>query len=85
MRRHGGIAAIGTVDGAEDEGAIFDRPAHGSDFVHAPAQGHCAVATDAAEGRTQAGDAAAIGGRDDGAHGFGADSECDQAGRHRRA
>ena len=79
------VAAIGAVDGAEDQRAIFDRARHRPDLVHAPAEGHGAVAADAAEGGAQAADAAAGAGRDDGTHGLGADGEADQAGGHRCA
>ena len=57
--------AIRTIDGAEDQGAILHAAAHRTDLVHAPAERHRAVSTDAAESGTQAGDAAAGRWRDD--------------------
>ena len=74
----GGIV-IGTADGAEDEHGVLDGAGHGAEFVERPAERHGAGARHAAVGGAQAGDAAAHGRADDGAAGFAADGEADEA------
>lgn len=76
----GEVQIVGALNGGENQGAVFDAAAHGPGLVETPAEGHDAVAADAAEGGTQSGDTANGGRRDDRASGFGSDGETDQAG-----
>ena len=76
----GEVLAVGAVDGLKDGGAVFDGAADGAEFIHGPAEGHGAGAGNETEGGAEAGDAAARGGRGDGAEGFRAYRECYAAG-----
>src|SRR5580698_8391705 len=80
----GEVVAIGTVDGLEDGSAVFDGAADGAELVHGPAEGHGAGAWYEAKGGAQAGDAAAGGGRGDGAQRLRADGEGNASGGGRR-
>ena len=74
-----GIAGIAAVDGTEHHRTVLDRAADRADLVERPAQAIAPVRLHAAEGRSQAGRAAAHARRGDRAVGFGADGEPAQA------
>ena len=74
------VARVRARDGLQDEERVLDPTGHRPELVQGPAECHRTGARDTAKSRTQAGHAAAHGGCDDAAAGFGADGERDERG-----
>src|SRR5439155_12887038 len=77
------IETIGPVNGSENQGAILDGAGDGADFIHAPREGHAAVAADPAERRSHTGRATARARRDDTSQRFATQREAHEPGSSR--
>src|SRR5579863_4539636 len=80
---NGAVAAVGAMDGVEDERRVFHRATNGAELVHGPREGHGARARHEAEGGAQARAAAARARRGNRAKRFRADAEGDASGGRR--